>query len=132
VVSADDAAAQAKALAKSLAQRQASVRKKATEPTLDRGADALPHEGEREPDTFVATEALQAVNAQLYRFPAEFTLNSKLEKQLARRRDALSADDGRIEWGHAEALAFGSLLLEGVPIRISGQDTVRGTFSQRH
>ncbi|TMB84232.1 MAG: multifunctional oxoglutarate decarboxylase/oxoglutarate dehydrogenase thiamine pyrophosphate-binding subunit/dihydrolipoyllysine-residue succinyltransferase subunit [Chloroflexi bacterium] len=131
VVSAEDAAAQAKALARNLAQRQASVRKKATEPTLDRGADALPHEGEREPQTAVPAETLRTLNAQLYRFPREFTLSSKLEKQLARRRDALG-DEGRIEWGHAESLAFGSLLLDGVPIRISGQDTVRGTFSQRH
>jgi multifunctional 2-oxoglutarate metabolism enzyme len=132
VVTAEDAAAQAKALARSLAQRQASVRKKATEPSLDRGAESLPHEGEREPDTAVPAQTLEIVNAQLYRFPSEFTLNPKLDKQLARRREALSAEDGRIEWGHAEALAFGSLLLEGVPIRISGQDTVRGTFSQRH
>ncbi|TMB53262.1 MAG: multifunctional oxoglutarate decarboxylase/oxoglutarate dehydrogenase thiamine pyrophosphate-binding subunit/dihydrolipoyllysine-residue succinyltransferase subunit, partial [Chloroflexi bacterium] len=131
VVSAVDAAGQAKALARNLAQRQASVRKKATEPTLDRGADALPHEGEREPQTVVPAETLRTLNAQLYRFPREFTLSSKLEKQLARRREALG-DEGRIEWGHAEALAFGSLLLDGVPIRISGQDTVRGTFSQRH
>jgi 2-oxoglutarate decarboxylase len=132
VVSAEDAAAQAKALARSLAQRQASVRKKATEPTLDRGADALPHEAEREPQTAVPAETLETLNTQLYRFPPEFTLSPKLEKQLARRRGALTSHDGRIEWGHAEALAFGSLLLEGVPIRISGQDTVRGTFSQRH
>ena len=132
VVSAEDAAAQAKALARGLAQRQASVRKKATEPTLDRGAEALPHEAEREPQTAVPRKTLQAVNTQLYRFPSEFTLSPKLEKQLARRRDALTDEDGRIEWGHAEALAFGSLLLDGVPIRISGQDTVRGTFSQRH
>jgi 2-oxoglutarate dehydrogenase E1 component len=131
VVSAEDAAAQAKALARSLAQRQASVRKKATEPTLDRGADALPHEGEHEPPTAVLAKTLGTLNEQLYRFPREFTLSAKLEKQLARRRAALG-DEGRIEWGHAESLAFGSLLLDGVPIRISGQDTVRGTFSQRH
>jgi multifunctional 2-oxoglutarate metabolism enzyme len=131
VVTAEQGATDAKALAQSLAKREASVRKKAAEPTFDRGADALPHEGEQEPETAVAAETLQSLNAQLYRFPPEFTLSPKLEKQLARRRDALG-DDGRIEWGQAEALAFGSLLLEGVPIRLSGQDTVRGTFSQRH
>jgi len=131
VVSAEDAAAEAKALARGLAQRQASVRKKATEPALDRGADALPHEGERDPATAVPADVLRTINEQLYRFPAGFTLNPKLEKQLARRRDALG-EEGRIEWGHAEGLAFGSLLLDGVPIRLSGQDTVRGTFSQRH
>ncbi|TME34926.1 MAG: multifunctional oxoglutarate decarboxylase/oxoglutarate dehydrogenase thiamine pyrophosphate-binding subunit/dihydrolipoyllysine-residue succinyltransferase subunit [Chloroflexi bacterium] len=132
VVSSDEAAAQAKALAKSLAQRQASVRKKATEPTLDRGADSLPHEAAREPQTAVPAEMLRTVNSQLYRFPPEFTLSPKLEKQLERRREALAEKGGRIEWGHAESLAFGSLIVDGIPIRISGQDTVRGTFSQRH
>src|SRR5207248_1132834 len=46
--------------------------------------------------------------------------------------EALAEKGGRIEWGHAESLAFGSLIVDGIPIRISGQDTVRGTFSQRH
>jgi 2-oxoglutarate decarboxylase len=131
VVEADAAADDAKALAKELAKRQASVRKKAGEPALDRGSDALPREAEPEPETAVSTETLSALNEELYRWPAEFAINPKLERQLARRRDALT-DDGLVEWGHAESLAFASLLAEGVPIRLSGQDTVRGTFSQRH
>jgi 2-oxoglutarate dehydrogenase E1 component len=58
-------------------------------------------------------------------------VSPKLKKQLERRRDALGPAGG-IEWAHAEALAYGSLLTEGVPIRLTGQDTERGTFSQRH
>ena len=56
-------------------------------------------------------------------------MHPKLVRQLERRRDAL---DGEIDWAHAEALAFASLLAEGTPIRLTGQDTERGTFSQRH
>jgi 2-oxoglutarate dehydrogenase E1 component len=75
---------------------------------------------------------LRRLNEQLYAWPGDFSPNSKLAKQLERRRAALGDDAGRLEWAHAEALAFGSLLLDGVPIRLTGQDTVRGTFSQRH
>ena len=56
-----------------------------------------------------------------------FTVNPKLARQLERR--AVALDEGGIDWGHAEALAFASLLREGVPIRLTGQDTERGTFS---
>ena len=63
--------------------------------------------------------------------PEGFTVHPKLVKQLERRREALGADGG-IDWAHAESLAFASLLTEGTPIRLTGQDVERGTFSQRH
>ena len=62
--------------------------------------------------------------------PSDFQVNPKLAKQLERRRDALG--QGGIDWGQAEALAFASLLTDGIPIRLSGQDTERGTFAHRH
>ncbi len=64
--------------------------------------------------------------------PDGFVIHPKLGKQLERRAVALDADEPRIDWGHAELLAFATLLGEGTPIRLTGQDTVRGTFSQRH
>ena len=67
--------------------------------------------------------------------PDDFTVHPKLVKQLDRRREALADEDpaaANIDWAHAEALAFASLLTEGTPLRLSGQDTERGTFSQRH
>ncbi len=79
----------------------------------------------------VSLAELRTINDQLLSWPADFTVHPKLIRQLERRRDAL-APGGRIAWAHAEALAFGSLLREGVPIRLTGQDTERGTFSQRH
>ncbi|HTR20183.1 MAG TPA: multifunctional oxoglutarate decarboxylase/oxoglutarate dehydrogenase thiamine pyrophosphate-binding subunit/dihydrolipoyllysine-residue succinyltransferase subunit [Gemmatimonadales bacterium] len=84
----------------------------------------------QDPDTGVPAEHLTALNEQLLTWPADFTVNPKLQKQLERRREALAG--GTIEWAHAEELALASLLVEGTPIRLSGQDTERGTFSQRH
>src|SRR5213083_1302869 len=83
-----------------------------------------------EPDTTVASPVLAGLNEQLLVVPAGFSVNPKLKKQLERRRGALT--EGAIEWAHAETLAFASLLVEGTPIRLTGQDTERGTFSQRH
>ena len=80
--------------------------------------------------TAVAAEQLRRLNAELLRLPDGFTPNAKLAKQLERR--AVALDEGGIEWGHAEALAFASLLTEGVPVRMTGQDCERGTFSHRH
>ena len=84
-----------------------------------------------EPDTGVAAELLKGLNEQLLAVPTGFTVNPKLKRQLDRRRETIGAAGG-MEWAHAEALAFASLLTEGVPIRLTGQDTERGTFSQRH
>ena len=81
--------------------------------------------------TAVPEQQLVALNEQLLAVPAGFTANPKLMRQLERRRTALGPEGG-IDWGHAEALALASLLTEGVPIRLTGQDTERGTFSHRH
>ena len=80
--------------------------------------------------TAVPEPLLRELNEQLLRTPEGFTVHPKLLRQLDRRRGAL--EEGGIEWGHAEALAYGSLLVDGIPIRLSGQDVQRGTFSQRH
>ncbi|CAN5144206.1 2-oxoglutarate dehydrogenase E1 component [soil metagenome] len=76
-------------------------------------------------------DELRLFNDALHTFPDSFTLNAKLKRQLERRRGALDRDPG-IDWAHAESLAFASILAEGVPIRLTGQDSERGTFSQRH
>jgi 2-oxoglutarate dehydrogenase E1 component len=81
-------------------------------------------------ETEVAEDRLRALNEELLRVPDSFTIHRKLRKPLSKRRDAL--EEGGIEFGHAEALAFASLLTQGVHIRLTGQDTERGTFSHRH
>ncbi len=85
----------------------------------------------RDVETAVAVETLTALNEQLLAWPQGFTVHPKLVKQLERRRGALT-EPGSIDWGHAEALAFASLLVEGTPLRLTGQDAERGTFSHRH
>ncbi len=82
-------------------------------------------------DTRVAAAALVKLNEQLLTFPEDFTVHPKLERQLERRRAAL-APDGQIDWALGETLAFATLLVEGRPVRLTGQDTERGTFSHRH
>jgi len=85
--------------------------------------------------TAVPLERLQVLNDELLAVPDGFRIHPKLVKQLEQRRDAIdpgNPDEARIVWAHGEALAFASLLTEGIPIRLTGQDTERGTFSQRH
>jgi len=86
-----------------------------------------------EVSTAVTLDQLQVLNEELLSVPDGFTVHPKLIKQLQQRRDALEdPSKPAVFWAHAEALAFASLLTEGVPIRMTGQDTERGTFSQRH
>jgi multifunctional 2-oxoglutarate metabolism enzyme len=90
-----------------------------------------------EVQTAVPAERLRELGRELLRVPEGFTVHPKLVKQLERRRAALEEQGGaeepaRLDWAHGEALAFASLLTEGTPIRLTGQDTERGTFSQRH
>jgi 2-oxoglutarate dehydrogenase E1 component len=81
--------------------------------------------------TAVSAERLKGLNEELLRVPDGFTVHPKLLKQLERRREAIGPDGG-IDWAQAEALAYASLLTEGTPVRLTGQDAERGTFSQRH
>ncbi|MEA2348741.1 MAG: 2-oxoglutarate dehydrogenase component [Thermoleophilaceae bacterium] len=97
----------------------------------DTGEHELDRTQSREPRTAVPAETLKALNRGLVRVPEGFTIHRKLKPQLEKRITALE-EDGPIEWAHAEALALGSLLEQGIPIRFTGQDTERGTFSQRH
>jgi 2-oxoglutarate dehydrogenase E1 component len=80
--------------------------------------------------TAVAADRLRELNRELLEVPERFTVHPKLKRQLDRRLEAIN--QGEIDWGQAEALAFASLLIEGIPIRLTGQDTERGTFSHRH
>lgn len=83
--------------------------------------------------TAVSLKRLRELNQALLEFPKEFMLNPKLVKAVERRSTLLDkTEDARIDWATAEELAFATILEDGVPIRLTGQDSIRGTFSQRH
>ena len=88
-------------------------------------------EGPRRGDTGVELTALKAVGERLCEVPKGFTLHKTLDRLLTNRRRMIEEGKG-IDWAMSEALAFGTLLREGYPVRLSGQDSERGTFSQRH
>ncbi len=81
--------------------------------------------------TAVAADRLHALDRQLHQWPEGFTAHPTLQRQLQKRAETLENGSG-IDWAHAESLALASLLAEDTPIRLSGQDSARGTFSQRH
>jgi 2-oxoglutarate dehydrogenase E1 component len=83
-------------------------------------------------DTTVPRENLSRVVRALTTVPVGFTIQPKLKSFLLEKRAKIWANGGPFDWAYAEALAMGSLLLEGIPVRLSGQDARRGTFSQRN
>ncbi len=88
-------------------------------------------EGARRGVTGVDIDLLKDVGRKLTSFPKSFTPHKTIVRILANRRKMIDEGNG-IDWATAEALAFGTLLVEGFPVRLSGQDSERGTFSQRH
>jgi 2-oxoglutarate dehydrogenase E1 component len=90
------------------------------------------HEAEwTEEKTEIDLETLRTIGDAISRVPDGFDINPKISRQLEAKRTAIEQGEG-IDWATGEALAFGSLLLEGHRVRLSGEDSQRGTFSQRH
>lgn len=89
-------------------------------------------ERESFPDTTYSIDDLKDIAVKLNTVPKDFDANPKLLRQLAKRAEAAQNNESKIDWGFAEALAFGSLLKSGRTVRLVGQDAERGTFSHRH
>lgn len=85
-------------------------------------------------ETAVSVETLREINEDLLKWPEEFKIYPKLEKILKRRAQIFSNDngEGQIDWATAETLALATILADGRPIRMTGQDIERGTFAHRH
>jgi 2-oxoglutarate dehydrogenase E1 component len=90
-----------------------------------------PHYSHTPVETGVAADVLKTIADALTRVPDRLAVHPKIAKLLEARRQEVDQREP-VDWATAEALAFGSLLLEGTPVRLSGQDSRRGTFSQRH
>ncbi len=86
---------------------------------------------EEEPETAVSIEQLAQLSERIASLPAGFPAHPKL-RSLLEKRQKVVAENNPVDWGMAEALAFATLLVEGFSVRLSGQDSVRGTFSHRH
>jgi 2-oxoglutarate dehydrogenase E1 component len=82
-------------------------------------------------ETGVETDVLGELNRIALQVPDDFEVHPKLRRQLDRRGVEFGSDF-RLDWAHAEALAIGSIVHQGIPVRLTGQDSERGTFSQRH
>jgi 2-oxoglutarate decarboxylase len=133
LITKDDAEARAQAAYDRVQGAHHKVKATTATVVSDDGAEPQQSNGSQERDihTGVPVAELLGLNEQLLSFPERFTVNPKLVKQIERRR-AEVRDEHIVDWPTAESLAFASLLLQGRPIRLTGQDTERGTFSQRH
>ncbi len=109
------------------AQHEATAMKPAPieVPTPRPGAAPVPRA------TATARETLERITEAITSTPPDVDVHPKLRKGMAERRRVMETGEG-VDWAFAETLAFGSLVLEKTPVRLSGQDSVRGTFSQRH
>ena len=90
-----------------------------------------PYKAEYEVDTAISAATVEEISNSLTTYPRDFHIHPKIKKLLEQRRE-MGRGQRLFDYGTAEALAFGSLVLQGTPVRLSGQDSQRGTFNQRH
>ena len=130
VVSAEDA----QAMVAAVAQRLTDARTQPSGKGLQKGQPAPERLAAlaKSVQTSVPAERLTALNEAMLTRPEGFTTNAKLDRLILQTRRPALTTEGGIRWAHAEALAFASILADGTPIRLSGQDSQAGTFSQRH
>ncbi len=112
--------------------RLAGVRRSVTDGTALVDDELPPPSPRREVDTAVPVEQLRRFHDAIHKLPADFTMSPKLARQWDRRAAILDTPDGKLDWAHAETMAFAAIISDGIPIRLSGQDAERGTFSHRH
>jgi 2-oxoglutarate dehydrogenase E1 component len=105
--------------------------KKQSEPAAEIEVPRVISKGIPPLETSVPLVTLRELNHDLLKWPEGFRVYPKLKRILERRENALE-EDGKVEWAVAEVLAFASMLKDGTPIRLTGQDSERGTFAQRH
>jgi 2-oxoglutarate dehydrogenase E1 component len=131
VVSPEDAAGMIQATLDGLAATRRHVVDAGS--TLAPGDENGRYDLEPDVDTSVPEDVLRGYDAAIHAVPSAVRLSPKLLRQWDRRAAIMQhPDGGTLDWAHAETLAFASILADGTPIRLTGQDSARGTFSQRH
>ena len=123
-----EAAKQAKAAASGATPRGSEAQRSSLERPVSQVEDDL--RVHRAMKTAITTDLMHRLGDAWTAYPKGFTVHPKLVKMLEKRTEMTRS--GEIDWGMGELLAFGSLLVEGVPVRLAGQDSRRGTFTQRH
>jgi 2-oxoglutarate decarboxylase len=131
IIAKDDAAAMVTAATERMTQAQRTVKDEHRALLVWPARGGANVTAEPDIETRVPQSKLAAWSDELIAVPEGFRVHPKLLRQLERRQAAFAAD-GEADWGLAEALAFASLVSEGTPVRLTGQDTERGTFSHRH
>jgi 2-oxoglutarate dehydrogenase E1 component len=91
-----------------------------------------PHGAAQKVKTAIQLKRIKELNQSLLQFPGGFQLNSKLIKAVERRQSAINKSADKVDWATAEDIVFASILQDGIAVRLTGQDSARGTFSQRH
>ncbi len=124
--------ADAKAMEQRSLDHLAEIRRSVTEGSAVPDEEVPPKSERQEVETAISESQLRAYHEAIHALPDDFKASPKLKRQWDKRRAVLDADNGKIDWAHAESLAFAAIIAGGTPIRFSGQDAERGTFSQRH
>jgi 2-oxoglutarate dehydrogenase E1 component len=110
----------------------AGVRRSITDGNFEFTEEIITPSERREVETAITEAQLREYQTGIHAVPGGHKLSSKLSRQWTKRGAEIDSPDTRIDWAHAEALAFAAIISDGTPIRLTGQDAERGTFSQRH
>jgi 2-oxoglutarate dehydrogenase E1 component len=132
IASGEIESAEAEDLVREAMDRLAGVRRSVTDGTAEIPEEEHLPPVRREVETAVPEERLREMHAALHKMPDGFVMTPKLARQWEKRASVLDSADGKIDWALAESYAFGAIISDGIPVRLSGQDAERGTFSQRH
>jgi multifunctional 2-oxoglutarate metabolism enzyme len=128
IISSGEADRMLKAVHQQLSEAHEQIRHEGGGPATEE--HQLDRSASEEPQTGFPLAKLVELNRQVFSAPEDFKVHRKLAPQ--REKRAQVGPDDVVDWGQAEALAFATLLVQGSPLRLTGQDTARGTFSQRH
>ncbi|MBX3070602.1 MAG: 2-oxoglutarate dehydrogenase E1 component [Thermomicrobiales bacterium] len=110
----------------------AGIRRSVTDGSIHHDEEPVKPGPRDEVETSIPEETLRSFHKSIHQMPAGFSISGKLARQWERRAAVLDQPEPMIDWAHGETFAFAGIIADGIPIRLTGQDAERGTFSQRH